>query len=145
MVSDSKSLSGHKRPHSRNRCGKGKQKSNRASDAEFMSSPFRIPSARVWRSSPKPSGAQTLRRIAASRSRRFAAPAPFGHITGIRPFSPFSLPSCNDPLSLQGNANVMHLLDQAETGCWGSNFTWFRLSCAPMGCPPGPFAGWAGT
>ena len=35
MVSDSKSLSGHKRSHSRNRCGKGKQKSNRASDAEL--------------------------------------------------------------------------------------------------------------
>ncbi|PYJ60742.1 MAG: hypothetical protein DME24_08460 [Verrucomicrobia bacterium] len=49
------------------------------------------------------------------------------------------------PLSLQGNANVMHLLDQAETGYWRSNFAWLRLSCAPMGCPPGPFAGWAGT
>ncbi len=35
MVSDSKSLSGHKRSHSRNRCGKGKQKFNHASDGEL--------------------------------------------------------------------------------------------------------------
>src|SRR5207248_2057565 len=72
--------------------------------------------------------------IAASRSRRFAAPAPSAH---------FHFPAIL--LSLHGNANAMHLLDQPEPGRWRRNFVWFRLCCAPMGCPPGPFAGWAVT
>jgi len=145
MVSDSKSLSGHKRSHSRNRCGKGKQKSNRASDAELCrhrpGSPRREfgvrrrshPARRPFDISPRRAAGDLRHRHRSDVSQEFVHSAHFHFIPAMT------------PLSLQGNANVMHLLDQAETGYWRSNFAWLRLSCAPMGCPPGPFAGRAGT